>query len=459
MLQFIPKTSHLGGLHVPAVARRAPPLNVLGGEFYSSGFTTAENPLSDGGLWRNGLVHGLDWNNMKTVGGNAVGAALADGPSYDDPIACLTGFPSDQFIEGVFYKAAGYSPPGGHEAELHLRCTITANSITSYEFLVDGVNNTFQLVRWDGTIGNLYFSLSVTDHNGGFSAPADGDVFRFSVVGSNFSVYQNGTLRATFTDSTYTNGSPGIAAFWLNAGNTGDNLGWKSIVAGEPSATLPLFSNMPGLTENPASLGGALVHPADTYTAYQKTKVVSGVLCGVAFSVGYDDCTVRTNTSLGISNTKHYSKAIVRRQAGYTPGSTHEVELVVLVSETASTLKLYEALWNIGGSLSVVRWNGTVGDFTLHGTGTWTDTPTINTGSSNLQNGDVVEMYAEIISGSPRITVYVNGTAVFQCSDTSVGKLTSGQPGWSFFSRDDPALVLHNYGFSYIEAGNWTALP
>jgi hypothetical protein len=217
--------------------------------------------------------------------------------------------------------------------------------------------------------------------------------------------------------------------------------------------------DLTGVTENPSSLSGALFHPADVYTYYQKTKIVSGVMCGVAFSANYDDCVARTDASLGISTTKHYSKAVVHRAGGYTPGSTHEVELVGMVSETVSTLKLYEILWNIGGALNPVRWNGTGGDFTLQGTGNWTDTPTINTSHTNLQDGDVVELYCEVISGNPRITVYVNGTAVFQVSDTSVDKLTSGQPGWSFFSRDDPALVLHNYGFSYIEAGDWTALP
>jgi hypothetical protein len=230
---------------------------------------------------------------------------------------------------------------------------------------------------------------------------------------------------------------------------------------GPPATAQPKFlsSTFAGVTENPSSLGGNLIHPADLYTSYQKTRITPGKLYGVAASAGYDDCVVHTNPFLGISNTQHYVKAVCHRAGGYSPGNTHEVELVVLVRTTPTSLKLYECLWPIGGAISPVRWNGTIGDFVLHGTGNWTDTPTVNTSFSNLQHGDVAEMYVDFVSGSPRLTIYVNGTMIFQCQDTSVDKLTHGQPGWSFFARADAGLVLDSYCWSSIEAGNWTSLP
>lgn len=200
---------------------------------YITSFAANENPLSEGGEWRNGQVAGLDWNNMKSVNGAAVGAHIADGPSYDDPIACLTRtFPRGQYIKGIVFVDAGYAPPGSHECELHLLCTITSNSIQSYEFLIDPISETFQIMRWNGTIGDLT-PLTVTDHNGGPVPAVDGDEFEFRCDQSgNFSVFQNGVLVWTFTDTTFTSGTPAIAAFWTNAGNDGDRLGWKSIEAG-----------------------------------------------------------------------------------------------------------------------------------------------------------------------------------------------------------------------------------
>lgn len=202
-------------------------------DVYFNQFSATENPLSDSSAWRQGETHGLDWHNVKTVNGKAVGAHIADGPSYDDSIACLTGFPRGQYIQGVLFFDAGYSPPGGHEAELHLHCTINANSITSYELLLDPTLDGTQIVRWDGAVGNLYFSLTVTDHNGGPATLADGQVWRFEDDGAgNFSVYQDGVLRHSFTDTTHQGGSPGIAMFWINAGNDGDRVGWRHIEAG-----------------------------------------------------------------------------------------------------------------------------------------------------------------------------------------------------------------------------------
>jgi hypothetical protein len=198
-------------------------------------FSTDENPLAG---WRHGQTHGLDWNNVQALGGVACGAHIADGPSYDDPIATPDlVFPRKQFVEGEVYIAPGYAPGAGHELELHLHTTITNNgtvgSITSYEFLHDVINDTFQAVRWDGPIGTFDFGISITVFNGGPTAAVDGTVFRFQDDGAgNFSVYQDGVLKWTFTDTTHQGGAPGIAFFWTNAACVAGSVGWKWIRMG-----------------------------------------------------------------------------------------------------------------------------------------------------------------------------------------------------------------------------------
>jgi hypothetical protein len=207
-------------------------------------------------------------------------------------------------------------------------------------------------------------------------------------------------------------------------------------------------------TENPLSDSGNLVCPSTIYSYYQAVRTTPGKCFGVGASAVYDDCVVRTAAGLGISTTSHYSRAVVHRTGGYTPPSTHEVEIVLMVSETASTLKLYEGLFAFGSTFTAVRWNGTGGDFTVAGTGSWTDSPDIDTGAAtNVQHGDVVEGIAEIVGGSPRLTFKLNGTTFWRCTDTSGDKLTSGQPGLSFFARSGTGLDMAAFCFSSWEAG------
>lgn len=194
-------------------------------------FAANENPLSS--PWIQGGTIGLDWHDMASTGGNAYSTTISSG--FDDCIACLpaASFPRRQYIEGVIWKNPGGSYPGGHEAELHLHTTIAAHSVTSYELLIDVVAGTFQATRWDGAVGNVFTGISTTPQNGGPVAAVNGDTFRLRDDGAgNFSLLQNGTVVLIWSDTTYTGGAPGIAAFWLNAGNTASNVGWQSIVAG-----------------------------------------------------------------------------------------------------------------------------------------------------------------------------------------------------------------------------------
>ena len=102
-----------------------------GGMYYATDFNLTENPISEGGNWINGGVTGLDWNNVQTSDGYAYGTPAA--VTYSDPTAVLAGsWGADQYISGVVYSA-GPNASQYEEAELRLRTTIGAHSITGYE--------------------------------------------------------------------------------------------------------------------------------------------------------------------------------------------------------------------------------------------------------------------------------------------------------------------------------------
>jgi len=209
----------------------------LGTPQYSTTFNFTENPISDGGKWINGKADGLDWNNPRTVPGEAFASTLSGlGLSrYADSIAHLSTslvatFAADQYAEGTVYHAAGYNPgaSSGHELELLLRFQITLNNARGYEVLW-GIQGYIAIVRWNGALGN--YTPLYDPGLGSISVPADGDVLRAEITGNTITVYKNGSLVATVSDSTYATGQPGMG-FWPVDGATPQNLGWKSYRAG-----------------------------------------------------------------------------------------------------------------------------------------------------------------------------------------------------------------------------------
>jgi hypothetical protein len=194
---------------------------------YSTSFTTAENPLSEGGRWVDGRATGIDWNNVQSGSGYAYATAINGG--YDDSIAVLTSaFTANQWAEGIVHRAAGYSPGTNHEVELLLRFQITAHSARGYEVLW-GQDGEINIVRWNGPLGNytpLGQSVGVN-----IGPAVDGDVLRAEIVSNQIKVYRNGSLVMSATDSTWTDGQPGIG-FWLRSGATASSYGWAAFSAG-----------------------------------------------------------------------------------------------------------------------------------------------------------------------------------------------------------------------------------
>lgn len=194
---------------------------------------TTANPISSTN-WLLGLTDGLDWNDVQASGSHFCGINSSPGSDTDNTAARKGTFHRKQFIQATCFRAASYNPAQVHEIELLLHCSITAHNITTYEVLLNSGGG-FEINRWDGALDNVFFGLSITNHNGGPTNPANGDVFRFEDDGAgNFSLYQNTVLVATFSDTTWTGGAPGHAYFWRPSGSiTPTSFGWTAMTGGE----------------------------------------------------------------------------------------------------------------------------------------------------------------------------------------------------------------------------------
>jgi len=189
-------------------------------------------------------------------------------------------------------------------------------------------------------------------------------------------------------------------------------------------------------TENPLTENGAWSNGQLDGFDWNNVQTGSGTAYATNFSAGSDDSIAVLNTQSFASD--QYAQGTVRRVPGYSPGVTHEVELLLRFQITPNSARGYEVLWGHDGDLQVVRWNGLLSDFT--------PLSLVQAAPIGLAvDGDVLR--AEI-EGSV-IKVYKNGTLVATASDTT---FVDGPPGIGFFPR--PGATLSSYGWKAFEAGN-----
>lgn len=231
-----------GGGYGPAALASA------SGDFFTT-FSGTEDPISEGGIWIGGQTNGLRWNNAKTAGGDAFGAAVVTG--YDDCLAHLSTayrtFAANQFAEGVVSRAGGYGTTGSsHEIELLLRFGISnavasdsiAGTAAGYEVLW-GRGGELNCVRWDGYLGGFTPVGSPTGPDIG--AAVDGDVLRAEISGNIITVKLNGSTVQTWDITTpggtvYSSGQPGLGFWPTNSSTpsaTPSSYCWHSYRAGD----------------------------------------------------------------------------------------------------------------------------------------------------------------------------------------------------------------------------------
>jgi hypothetical protein len=96
---------------------------------YSTSFKLNENPLSEDGRWIGGKTVGMDWGDVSSSPGYAVG--LAGPKEYADAVALLTGdWSPNQTVEAVVDKRNVTRYP---EVSLRLRSTVRKHECNGYE--------------------------------------------------------------------------------------------------------------------------------------------------------------------------------------------------------------------------------------------------------------------------------------------------------------------------------------
>jgi hypothetical protein len=138
----------------------------------------------------------------------------------------------------------------------------------------------------------------------------------------------------------------------------------------------------------------------------------------------------------------------MRQVVGYTPPSTQEVECLVGFTIAAHSAKGYEMDIGFGLNVQPVRWNGALNDFDT------TVFTTLSGATFSLVDGDVLKTVYDSTSGSPVITMFLNGAQQWQVTDTTIGKILSGSPGMGFFARPGAGLDMTKYCNQGYDAGN-----
>lgn len=191
---------------IPAVAR----VNT-----YTTSFSLTENPISEGGRWINGKAVGIDWGDVSTTPGYAIGHA---GPKhFADATALLTGtWGPTQTAEAVVSSKA---PANWPEVSLRLRSSLSAHRCTGYEIsnsLRKGKSAYLIIVRWNGPLADFTYLAQI---GGEKYSVTTGDVVKATIVGNVITAYKNGVKLAQVTDNTYSAGNPGMG---FNEGINGD---------------------------------------------------------------------------------------------------------------------------------------------------------------------------------------------------------------------------------------------
>jgi hypothetical protein len=209
-----------------------------GAHQFTTGFSLTENPISEGSQWINGGATGLDWTDVSTTPGLAIGHQV--GASYTDATALLTGaWGPDQFAMATVHmvnpKDACYQ-----EVELRLRSAIAPHAITGYEvtFKVSQTSEAYLIiVRWNGALGSWNY---LTNTHGAQFAIRDGDVMSAGIVGNVITAYLNGVQKGqvditSLGGTVYSTGNPGIGFNLENAPagcrGTNGNYGFTSFTA------------------------------------------------------------------------------------------------------------------------------------------------------------------------------------------------------------------------------------
>lgn len=193
----------------------APPPAAAPVHTYTTSFPLKENPISEGGRWIDAKSVGIDWGNVSTTPGLAVGHA---GPKrFADSAALLNGtWGPDQSVEVVVASKKTFHYP---EVSMRLRSDVSAHNCQGYEISYSLKNDETAyliMVRWNGGLADFTY---LAQFHGKQYGVTTGDVVKTTIVGNVITTYKNGVQMGQVTDNTYLTGRPG---FGFNEGINGD---------------------------------------------------------------------------------------------------------------------------------------------------------------------------------------------------------------------------------------------
>lgn len=194
---------------------------------FTTGFPSTENPISQGGIWTNGSVNGVN-TAVQTTSGLAFATQVpGSAPPFTDSAAALSGFHANQWAQGTVHNSSANL----REVELLLHVTFASGLSQAYEVDIT-TNFGLGIVRWDGTPGT--FTILTSGISDG-ACTANGAVDRAQIVAGVITVICAGTQIAQVTDMTYATGNPGIG-FYADTNNgapsANNTFGWSSFQAG-----------------------------------------------------------------------------------------------------------------------------------------------------------------------------------------------------------------------------------
>jgi hypothetical protein len=213
---------------------------------YKSDFPLDEDPISENGMWLNGMKDGIDWSDVVTSNGVVHGGPsrmqnlerraeqgnLGDEDTkavgdYDDPTAVLTGeWGPNQHGKGVAHIEKP-TLDWFQEVQIRLRSSIEPNSCTGYEIFFrcyKGEESYAEIVRWNGAIGDW---TSLQRHVGPDYGVEHGDVIEATIEGNVIKGFINGVEKITVEDDVFANGAPGVG-FNFGVGDTYTDHGFSS---------------------------------------------------------------------------------------------------------------------------------------------------------------------------------------------------------------------------------------
>ena len=187
----------------------------------------------------------------------------------------------------------------------------------------------------------------------------------------------------------------------------------------------PIYTTDFSANENPISESGAWSHISPLWANVQTAGGLAfGTQVGnLANPAAFND----SNATLSGFSPDVTITATVHLASNIADGQTHEVELLFRMGGGATQTRGYEMSFDTGGNVTLVRWNGDLGDYTFVN-----HTGGANNEVGGLKDGDVISAKA---SGNT-FTASVNGVPIYTATDDT---WKDGQPGidelWLVYTR------------------------